>query len=520
MKNFYMLAILSFWFMACSVEDDGLELNTNNDSELNATMECTDFLGSDNFTGSLTVRNKAGVTDIKGWTVEDLKEYVFTNLLESGVPQDGVFSPTLQSIVDKFNNGTVPQGLFTTTYTASVNGCTDSVRVGATVDGVPCTEFLGEDNLSGVLSVTDITGWTAEDLKNYLFANLLESGVPENGVFDPTLQSIVDKFNDGTVPQGLFTTTYIARVDGCPDSVKIGATIESPLPCTEFLGEDNLSGELTVRNKAGVTDIKGWTVQDLEDYVFANLLESGVPEDGVFSPTLQSLHDRFNDGTVPQGLFTTTYTATVNGCTDSVKIGATIDGKVPCTEFLGEDNLSGELTVRNRAGVTDIKGWTVQDLEDYVFANLLESGVPEDGVFSPTLQSLHDKFNDGTVPQGLFTITYTATVNGCTDSVKIGATIDGCTEFLGADNLSGKLTVRNKAGVTDIKGWTAVDLRNYVFSNLLKSDAPTNGTFNPTLQSIVDKFNNGTVPQGLFSTTYTATVNGCTDSVKVGATVD
>ena len=293
--------------------------------------------------------------------------------------------------------------------------------------------------------------------------------------------------------------------------------------CTEFLGADNLSGELTVRNKAGVIDIKGWTVEDLEAYVFANLLESGVPEDGVFNPTLQSLHDRFNDGSVPQGLFTTTYTASINGCTDSVKIGATIDGKAPCTEFLGADNLSGELTVRDKAGVIDIKGWTVEDLEAYIFANLLESGVPEDGVFNPTLQSLHDKFNDGTVPQGFFSTTYTATVNGCTDSVKVGVTIDKkapCTEFLGSDNLSGKLTVRNKAGVTDIKGWTAENLRNYVFSNLLKSDAPKNGVFNPTLESLVDRFNNGTVPQGLFTTTYTATVDGCTDSVKIGATID
>ena len=422
MKKIFTLIILSLSLAACSVESDELDSNAYEDQGLNVAV-CTEFLGSDNFTGELTVRNKAGVIDIKGWTAEDLRTYIFANLLESGVPQDGVFSPTLQSIVDKFNNGRVPQGLFTTTYSATLDGCTDSVRVGATVDGVPCTEFLGPDNLSGELTVPDIVGWTAVDLKQYIFSQLLPAGVPQDGVFSPTLQSIIDKFNDGTVPQGLFTTTYTAKSNGCPDSVRVGATIGIVADCTEFLGPDNLSGELTVRDKAGVTDIKGWTVEDLKQYAFATLLPAGVPQNGVFSPTLESIYAKFNNGSVPQGLFTTTYTATINGCTDSVKIGATIDGKV-CTEFLGPDNLSGKLTVRNKKGVPDIKGWTAEDLRQYVFATLLPSGVPQNGVFNPTLQSIVDKFNNGRVPQGLFTTTYTATLNGCTDSVKVGATVD------------------------------------------------------------------------------------------------
>ena len=98
------------------------------------TVECTEFLGPDNLNGILTVRDKDGVIDIKGWKVEDLEEYVFTSLLPAGVPQNGVFDPTLQSMVDKFNDGRVPQGLFSTTYTASLNGCSDSVKIGATVD--------------------------------------------------------------------------------------------------------------------------------------------------------------------------------------------------------------------------------------------------------------------------------------------------------------------------------------------------------------------------------------------------
>ena len=232
MKKIFMLAILSLSSIACSMESAELELNFNEVQELNATIQCTEFLGSDNFTGELTVRDKEGVTDIKGWTLTDLEEYVFTNLLQSGVPTNGVFSPTLQSIYDKFNDGRVPQGLFTTTYTANLNGCTDSVKIGATIDGEPCTEFLGSDNLSGELTVrdkagvTDIKGWTLTDLEEYVFTNLLESGVPTNGVFNPTLQSIYDKFNDGSVPQGLFTTTYTANLNGCTDSVKIGATID------------------------------------------------------------------------------------------------------------------------------------------------------------------------------------------------------------------------------------------------------------------------------------------------------
>ena len=98
-KNNYAGHFKLLSLMACSVENDELELNAYNAQGLNATMECTDFLGSDNFTGSLTVRNKAGVTDIKGWTAEDLEAYIFANLLESGVPQDGVFSPLFKVLL-------------------------------------------------------------------------------------------------------------------------------------------------------------------------------------------------------------------------------------------------------------------------------------------------------------------------------------------------------------------------------------------------------------------------------------
>ena len=58
-------------------------------------------------------------------SVDETRKYILA-LRDSGVPSNGTFNPTITQLIDTYNGDADGLGDFTTTYTVTVNGCTDS----------------------------------------------------------------------------------------------------------------------------------------------------------------------------------------------------------------------------------------------------------------------------------------------------------------------------------------------------------------------------------------------------------
>ena len=276
MKRIFLLAVVGLSSIACSVESDELDFNANEFQELNAAVEvagCTAETYEFGEAGIIEVINNdenlyVSIVANEGYSLVNTRLHIAADFEDFPTVGNGDNLPPGQMAFHEPNPDSdkhtfvldledYPKTILIASNSIfSKGGNSESLWAGGTAVGkkgkwsyfqyeikdckpTSCEGLAGEDNYEGnYLSVEDIYGWGVEDLEEYIFSTLLDEGVPRGGDFDPTLESIVDRFTIGAeaggVPDGKFEGTYtITTEDGCTDSVKIGATVQCEAGCAQ-----------------------------------------------------------------------------------------------------------------------------------------------------------------------------------------------------------------------------------------------------------------------------------------------
>lgn len=256
MKRIFLLSILGLSLSACSVDSNELDLNANEIQELNVTFEdCSPVTYQFGEAGYIEVNNDVKILKVRivakdGYSLVDTKLHIAENLQDFPVVGNGNLPPGQMSHQEpnpdsvehifEFDLTDYPESFFiASNSTFEKDGSAQSLWAGTPAGSKgnwsyfeytmqecekECTEFLGEDNTSEMLTVEQITGWEYPDLEEYVSSTFLD-GASLNGTFSPTLEDIYDEWSTGDVPNGLFTSTYTVTVDGCTDSAVYGVTI-------------------------------------------------------------------------------------------------------------------------------------------------------------------------------------------------------------------------------------------------------------------------------------------------------
>ncbi len=253
---------------------------------------------------------------------------------------------------------------------------------------------------------------------------------------------------------------------------------------------------------------------------FISLLENNsdsdpsneVPTDGTFSgSSLAEIVADYNDGT-KTGTYQTTYTVTFpNGCEDSVILGVTVEEDPNPGE-------SGSFSVCETqiAPFFPVSPFSIAAAEAFIIDYINDSGIDPGGVFSPSVEDYltlisNDLSNDA-LPQ-TYDITYTVDNNGCVASSTLSLTIQDEADA-GTDATA--TLCENEVidqGIFD----SEASLRDYYVTLLGAGD--TNGSFNPSLATLINQYNDGvTAPSEDFTTDYTVD-NGVCPPVTTSATL-
>lgn len=268
-------------------------------------------------------------------------------------------------------------------------------------------------------------------------------------------------------------------------------------------GPDN-SKQLTI---AEASSIESW---DEVRKLYLSLLSPGVARNGSFDPAIWDIINAFNDAENPIGSYTTTYTLSSDSCSDSVELTIDVIPNVsdPVCELSAGEDASKEITLSEAIA---LPSW---DEVRKLYLSLLEPGVSRNGSFDPSIWDIINAFNSNENPAGDYTTTYTITDGECTDSVELTITVvpdmsvPPCQLNAGVDNM--KEMTRNTAAA--IESWDEV---RKLYLSLLEPGISRNGSFDPSIWDIINKFNEPGDNLGDYTTTYTITEGECTDSVQL-----
>ena len=310
--------LIALVFTGCSVDPLEEEIRQEQIIPVNAELNEPGCAGPDNSKQIELTQAKS----IESW--DDCRK-LFLSLLDAEVSRNGTFSPSIDDIIDSFNESENYLGFYTTTYSLDTQDCMDSVELTIEVipDGAPegeaplCEASAGPD-ATGTIEISDAEAIGSWDEVRKLFLSLLKPGVSRNGSFSPSIDNIIDAFNSVDPPLGEYTTTYTIQEGDCSDSVLLtiivipDIRVDEPV-CELDAGNNNLK-ELTYSQAAA---IESW---DQVRKLYLSLLDNGVPRDGEFSPSIDNIIKAFNSNEEPLGDYTTTYTISDGECSDTVEL--------------------------------------------------------------------------------------------------------------------------------------------------------------------------------------------------------
>ena len=388
--NKLLLLLFAVAFISCSVE----EVENENAVINRADLMAADYgcAGPDN-----SITKTPEFVDENLYTAARIKRF-YLDLLADGVSREGTFNPTINELASMYMDS--PIGDFTTTYTVNNTDCEDSAVLTLTVaeaSDEPCEEIAGSDQTRTVTAkYVEEELYTAARVKRF-FLNTLDDGVSEDGTFNPTINEIIADYLENGL--GSYTTTYTVEEGVCTDSADLTIVIEEA--CTVNAGSD-----------ATATISPKFVEEELDtdakiDRFFLDLLDDGVSEEGMFSPTIQEIKmDYIENG---PGTYSTTYTLGEGSCQDSAEITLIIEDE--CDIDAGADNY---VTVTQNYVQNNL--YTGARLKRF-YLNLLDSGVSKDGTFNPTISEIASSYRES--PIGEFTTTYTVGSGDCTDTVDL-----------------------------------------------------------------------------------------------------
>ncbi len=259
------------------------------------TVDCVTEEASVEFTVNIIGDLNAGTdksTSICNANIEDgmfpnstsVRDY-YLNMLDEGVSRDGTFSPSIQDLVNWYNN-TSEIGEFTTTYTISEGECSDSAVLSVTV----------YESIPAEIDPIDPVTLCSIDEDQDMFSFLPE-GADTNGYFEGYEDGI---FSPSTTGAGEFEVTY---------------TLDETSPCVT--GEASATFTITVLETvtAGEDMTASFCATDGEQDLF-NFLDAEASADGEFTYNDEVLVDgMFDASTMGIGSYEVTYTVEpINEC--------------------------------------------------------------------------------------------------------------------------------------------------------------------------------------------------------------
>ena len=232
-----------------------------------------------------------------------------TDFLSEEADLGGSFEELENNIFDPAEAGA---GSFDFTY--SVDATTSCVEGedSAVYTVVVSDEVNAGADASITLCNSDVASLTPNGVRN-LYLDMLEEGVATDGVFNPTIQELIDQYNLQS-NFGDFTTVYTVGSGECTDAVELTVTVlENPDAGTNGrleLEEGATETEDLFAALGGTPDEGGvWTDAD------------GNEVDATFDPTTEA-----------EGVYTYTVSSE-NGCSDSATVTVVIGEPVPCPEI-------------------------------------------------------------------------------------------------------------------------------------------------------------------------------------------
>lgn len=320
-------------------------------------------------------------------------EEFFGNLIAPNVDQSGTFTPSLESIAAQWLAN--PVGTFTSTYTVNNDDCVDSAKV--TIEVTEGDQIV-RDPVNSIICESDVQALfpSNDEIRKY-YLNLVPAGVSRTGgTFSPNAAQLASMYQNDADGLGDFTTTYTVQDGECAVSVEITATIVAeeaatldPIEdATVCVSEDGLD------LSAYITDnTMGGTFTSDNGTITGNILD--VSEAGAYNITYTV--DASDATTCLTGTASESFIITAGG---SVDAGAD-NSKEVCNSEVRNLNTNG---VRN------------------LYLGLLETGVPTNGTFSPTINELITQYNFVS-NYGDFETEYTIGTGDCTDSVMLTITV-------------------------------------------------------------------------------------------------
>ncbi|MGY5848168.1 gliding motility-associated C-terminal domain-containing protein [Salegentibacter sp. HM20] len=425
------------------------------------------------------------VSDLQDTYSEQVIRNYFAGLIPNYSPA-GTFDRSIAEITEQYNSAESKIGTYQTTYTLGTGACEDSVTITVNVEGEVNAD-AGDD-----FTTTLCTNEEAINLFNELSANANPDGYFEyngeefDGNFDPAVFSASNEpyvFTYFVGPstacvEGTDTAEFSITVYEAPNA---GQDISESLCITE--------AEEMITNPQAAID---W---------FNNLIDvDGVDQDGTFDPALEILAAQIvayiSNPEEASETFSTTYTVENDNCEDSATITLTINDEVEAEA--GED-----------VAVTFCASQGEIDLRDY-----LSEGANPNGYFEG--DDFDGIINTNNLDQTEYTYTYIVdeSVDCVTgeDSVEFTVTIIEDL-FVGTDKFA---SVCN-ANIENGQFPNSTSVRDF-YLNLLDEGVSRNGTFSPSIQDLVDWYNNES-ELGDFTTTYTVTQGECSASVQLTVTV-
>ncbi|CAM4343668.1 hypothetical protein [Gillisia limnaea] len=320
MKKLLLLPFIGLCLTACSVDPIEDQIIGENINEVNAALVDYGCAGPDN---SMTITYSEAAA-IESW---DEVRKLYLSLLAPGVLRNGTFDPSIWDLINRFQD----QGLgdYTSEYTIVDGECTDSVLLTFTVvpDGQsepPCEPVdAGPDN-SMTITFSEAAAIESWDEVRKLYLSLLAPGVVRNGIFDPSIWDLINRFNDQeNGGPGDYSTEYTIGDGECTDSVLLTVTVipdeQSNPACAHVNAGPDKSITMT---KSQAAAIESW---DEVRKLYLSLLAPGVVRNGTFDPSIWDLINRFNDQeNGGPGDYTTEYTIVDGECSDSVLLTITV----------------------------------------------------------------------------------------------------------------------------------------------------------------------------------------------------
>jgi gliding motility-associated-like protein len=411
-----------------------------------------------------------------------------TNYFASLIPNyssNGEFEPSMTVIADQYNNAVSKIGTYETTYTLGTGDCEDFVLVTVNVEGEINAE-AGDD-----FSTTFCSNEADVNLYDFISEDANPNGTFvgfEDGNFSPSqLEPDTYTFNYEVGPSN-------ACVEGDDFAEFVITVYEAP-----FAGEDFSETICITQAEEMIED-----PQAAIDWFTSIVDVEGVDQDGEFDPALMSLAvDVFayvSAPDSPSATFETTYTVTNENCEDFANISLTIN------------NLE-EAEAGDAVALTFCVSQGEFDLRDYLSDDANPNGYFED---SDDFEDFEGIINTSELGEDVYTFTYT--VDETVDCVTGEESIDFTVTIIGdLDAGSDNSTSICNANIVDGMFPNSTSVRDY-YLNMLDEGVSRDGTFSPSIQDLVNWYNNES-EIGEFTTTYTISEGECSDSTVLSVTV-